>query len=69
MKKIIRAIAILICIAGFVLMIGTASASDLDIISFRQIVIRSMISIFMMFSGFNIAYIMDNAIFYNKRRK
>lgn len=69
MKKIIRAIAILICIAGFILMIGTAGASDLDIISFKQIIIRSMISIFMMFSGFSIAYVMDNAIFYNKRRK
>lgn len=69
MKKIIRAIAILVCIAGFVLMIGTAGASDFDMISFKQIVIRSMISIFMMFSGFSVAYVMDNAIFYNKRRK
>lgn len=69
MKKIIRAIAVLVCLAGIILMIGTACASDLDAISFKQIIIRSVISIFMMFGGFNIAHIMDNAIFYGKRRK
>lgn len=70
MKKIIvRNIAVLVCVAGFVLMLGTAGASDCNMISFKQIIIRGMISIAMMFGGFSIARIMDNAIFYSKKRK
>lgn len=67
MKKIIRNIAYFICFAGFVLMLGTAGASDLNIITFKQIVIRGIISIAMLVIGFGLGNLMNNALIYERR--
>lgn len=67
MKKIIRNISYTVCFAGFVLMLGTAGASDLNTITFEQIVIRGIIAMIMVIVGFGLGNLMNNALIYEKR--
>lgn len=51
-KKLIIKILQLQALAGFILMIGTAGSSDLNLISWSQIVTQSLISLGLMGLGF-----------------
>ena len=57
--KVIKWIGFLVLALGFVLMLGTAGASDLDTITFEVIVIRMLISLAMMGIGFCVTYIIE----------
>lgn len=49
-RKIKKRAAQVVCVLGFVLLLCTAGASDLDLISFSDIVIRAVSSL-VMFGG------------------
>lgn len=51
-KKLIIKILQLQMLAGFILMVGTAGSSDLNLISWSQIVTQSLISLGLMGLGF-----------------
>ena len=57
--KAIKVIGFLVLAFGFVLMLGTAGASDVNTISFDEIVIRMLISVAMMGIGFGVTYIIE----------
>lgn len=67
MKKIIRNISYTICFVGFILMFGTAGASDLNTITFEQIAVRGSIAMLMIIVGFGVGNLMNNALIYEKR--
>lgn len=50
-RKIKRWIALVISFAGFMLMLGTAGASDLNAIPLSQIIIQSLIGLLMWVGG------------------
>lgn len=52
LKKVCHWIFGLCVFASFVLMIGTAGSSDLNLIDFKQIVIQSLIALALMLIGF-----------------
>lgn len=51
LKKIIKGVFGLCMLAGFILAIGTVGASDLELICFEKLLIRSGIAIGLMFVG------------------
>lgn len=52
MRKIISKISCLIMFIGFYVLVGTAGASDLDLIGMSDIISRGLIGIVLMLTGF-----------------
>lgn len=56
MLKLVRTIGVLMMIGGAVCLLGTAGASDLNNISFEQMIVQLFIAITMFFVGFAIVF-------------
>ena len=52
LKKILTTLCVLSMVSGFLLIIGTAGASDLELISFGTLVVRSLIGTSILGGGF-----------------
>ena len=59
MKKVIRIIGAILFIGAFVLAIGTAGTSDIDTISFSQVVARCFVSLLLLGTSLVMLYITD----------
>ena len=56
-----RRIAIAVLALGFVLLLGTAGASDAGEIGITQAVVRCVLGVLMMFGGFGAVYIIERS--------
>lgn len=59
MKKVIKWFGFVLMVCGFVFMLGTAGASDIDAICIDMVIVRSFIALAMVVTGFIVAYIME----------
>jgi hypothetical protein len=57
--KIVKWIAIAVMFIGFMFILGTAGASDLDLIGWRELLTRCLCGLGLMGVGFMTAYIIE----------
>ena len=57
--KVVKWIAMAVAVAGFILALGTAGASDVGIICFDTIIFRVFIALAMMVGGVAVAYFIE----------
>lgn len=57
--KIVKWIAVAVMFIGFMFMLGTAGASDNDLIGWQEVITRSLCGLGLMGVGFMTAYIIE----------
>ena len=57
--KVIKWIGMALMVCGFVLMLGTAGASDIDAICIDMAIVRGVIALAMVVIGYGVIYIIE----------